>query len=219
MYCLDIRSNYSSIRLYATRAVFYFLVVAAHLLLVTPSQAANSPLSVKLLNEDASPVELLGAEGLLNVFDESQMDRFFNNQTSSTRYFNNKNSRSGFPYWQGTVRYRNKTRRQIKTVTFLLKFLDKSGKTISFFKSTVKRDLPPAREYSYHWNDMVSGSAIANALIRTTKVEFLNGTEWVSKEYKENEDAVMVALRIERERLKAIYEEEGIERMLEVLYR
>lgn len=218
-YLFGVRKGASSTRMYSIRVVFYLIVAFVILLLPMLSQAAELSLKVKLINEDASPVELLKAEGSLSIYDESKRDRLFNAQSGSVRYFNNRNSRSGFPYWEGNIRYRNKSKQQIKSVTFILKFLDESGKTISYFKSTVKRDLPPGREYSYQWNDMVSGSAIKSAVVRTSEVEFANDILWVSKENKEHEDAIFIALRAERARLKAIYEEKGVERMLEMLYR
>lgn len=201
-------------------------LVAVGLSMVVPWVSADQLLEVAVRNRPEAPIQLLEAKGRLTVYQAAPTSRAFRSRATTVKYANVKNPESQLLYWEGRARYRNVTNRRIRAVQLEWELFDGFQKRQGSVMVTDEEGLDPRRQRSREWKQVVHHEGLVAATVQLAAVRFADGTIWNLESSRQREAQTEEAAQAqraqeergaERERLRRLYETQGLETLLEAL--
>ena len=179
--------------------------------------AEDQSLQVTLVNRPDAPVQLVTAEGLLRTYQAIPTSRPSGGSYSPIKYANVKDEASDLLQWEGKVSYRNTGRQPIDDVQFSWTFYDSFGRRKAGFDVTDSRPVPQGKARAQDWRQILYTPGVSVAMVRVAAVRFSDGTVWIAPQDAGQAEAEAASTKTERERLRTVYEQGGVDALLDAL--
>ncbi len=198
------------------RAAQWTLAVSLSYAGAMGSVFADQTIPVTAVNPPDAAIECLEATGQLLEY-QAVPSRVGVSRHTQMKSVNIKSAQ--FAHWEGRIRYRNSSTRPVTAVRFQWKLLDVFDQPQWVVEVTDSEALAPRETREGRWEQQVSNvDEVVKALLTVKMVRFQDGTLWFSSPQEIQTPEPDEAVRSERKRLLKLYDDRGIEALLEALH-
>lgn len=176
---------------------------------------ADQEIPVEVARVPTAPIEVLEVSGQLLEYRSvpSRVGAVHHTRTKSANIH-----RAQFTHWDAQIRYRNSTGRRISAVGFQWKLLDAFDQPRWVVEVTDSEELTSGESRERRWEQQISqAEGVVKALLTVKMVRFQDGTIWPPAPQELRTSDADDATRIERRRLRKLYDDQGIEGLLDAL--
>lgn len=179
------------------------------------SACADQAIPVIVVNPSGAPIECVEATGQLLEY-RAVPSRVGVSRHTKTKSMNIASAQ--FRHWEGRIRYHNSGNRRVIAVRFQWKLVDAFDQPRWVVEVTDSDALAPGKTRTRQWEQEVSATdEVVKALVTVTMVRFHDGTLWSSAPRRTESPESDHAVRSERARLLRLYDDRGLEALLEAL--
>ncbi|MBI3996442.1 MAG: hypothetical protein HY352_02160 [Candidatus Omnitrophica bacterium] len=177
---------------------------------------ADQEVPVEVVKVPAAPIDVLEATGQLLEYQAvpSRVGAAHHTRTKSANIHS-----AQFDHWEGQLRYRNSSKRSVSAVRFQWKLLDAFDQTRWVVEVNDNQTLTLGEMRQRRWEQRVSQTEeVVKALLTVKMVRFQDGTLWPPEPQELPASEADDAIRTERKRLRKLYDDQGIEGLLNALH-
>ena len=189
-------------------------LAAALLWWCVPAHAADQKLQVSLINREDAPIQLVTGEGVLRTYQAIPTSRPSGASYSPIEYANVKHDQSDLLQWEGKASYRNMGRLPVDDVQLSWAFYDSFGQRKATIEVVDSRPILQGKARAQDWRQILYTPGASTATIKVSAVRFSDGTVWTAPQEAGDDEA---ASKTERERLRTLYQQGGVDALLDAL--